>query len=275
MTEEFIQSRQNPRVKNLIKLQERAARKKLGLFVIEGLRELSRCVEKIGVDEIYFCPEFFKSDDHSKFIEKIRQQKEISLCRLSKGAFEKISNRQGCDGLIGVAKQWSCDLADVKLPTNKAPLVLVADSIEKSGNLGALIRTADSLGTHAVIVTNGVCDIFNPSVIRASQGAVFSSQIAVCSAQECSNWLKKNNIKAYGAHLKATKNLWDEDFTQPTAIVMGSEKDGLGADWDKLLDEKIIIPMGDGLSDSMNVNVAAAICLYEASRARTKPRGRV
>ncbi len=272
MTEEFIQSRQNPRVKNLIKLQERAARKKLGLFVVEGLRELSRCVEKIGVDEIYFCPEFFKSPEHAKFIETIREKKEIPLCRLSEGAFEKISNRQGCDGLIGVAQQWSCALDDVKLPPNEPPLVLVADSIEKSGNLGALIRTADSLGAHAVVVTNSVCDVFNPSVIRASQGAVFSAQVAVCSARECSDWLKKNNIKAYGAHLKATKNLWNEDFTQPTAIVMGSEKDGLGEDWNSLLDEKIIIPMSDGLSDSMNVNVAAAICLYEVNRTRAKAR---
>ncbi len=270
MTEEFIQSRQNPRVKNLIKLQERSARKKLGLFVAEGLRELSRCIEKIGAEEIYFCPEFFKSPEHSKFIENIRQQKQIPLCRLSEGAFEKISNRQGCDGLIGIAKQWDCSLANIKLPTEKAPLILIVDSIEKSGNLGALIRTADSLGADAVIVTNAVCDIFNPSVIRASQGGVFSSQIAVASVDECVSWLKEHNIKTFGAHLKATKNLWDADFSEPTAIVMGSEKDGLGDDWNNILDELVIIPMSDGLSDSMNVNVAAAICLYEVRRSRLK-----
>ncbi len=266
--EEFIQSRQNPRVKNLVKLQERSTRKKLGLFVVEGLRELSRCAEKIGVDEIYFCPEFFKSPEHAKFIESLREKKQTPLCRLSEGAFEKISNRQGCDGLIGIAKQWDCELQNIVLPQNQSPLIMVVDSIEKSGNLGALIRTADSLGAHATIITNSVCDIFNPSVIRASQGAVFSEQIAVCSAEECSRWLRDNNITAYGAHLKATKNLWDCDFTKPTAIVMGSEKDGLGQDWDSMLDEKIIIPMGSGLSDSMNVNVAAAICLYEVSRSR-------
>lgn len=269
MTEEFIQSRQNPRVKNLIKLQERSARKKFGLFVVEGLRELSRCVEKIGAEEIYFCPEFFKSCEHSAFIDEVRQKKEIPLCRLSEGAFEKISNRQGCDGLIGIAKQWDCSLTNIKLPQDKPSLILIVDSIEKSGNLGALIRTADSLGADAVIVTNAVCDIFNPSVIRSSQGGVFSSQIAVADVQECFLWLKKNNIKTFGAHLKATKNLWDADFSNSTAIVMGSEKDGLGDDWNNFLDEKIIIPMSTGLSDSMNVNVAAAICLYEVVRART------
>ncbi len=269
MAEEFIQSRQNPRVKNLIKLQERSVRKKLGLFVVEGLRELSRCVERIGVDEIYFCPEFFKSSEHSKFIDEIRSRKDIPLCRLSEGAFEKVSNRQGCDGLIGIAKQWDCSLDNINLPKDKSPLVLVVDSIEKSGNLGALIRTADSIGADAVIVTNSVCDIFNPSVIRSSQGGVFSSQIAVADVQTCFSWLKKNNIKTFGAHLKATKNLWNADFSVPTAIVMGSEKDGLGDDWNALLDEKIIIPMSGGVSDSMNVNVAAAICLYEVLRSRS------
>ena len=269
MTEEFIQSRQNPRVKTLMKLQERSARKKLGMFVVEGLRELTRCMEKIEVEEVYFCPEFFKTPEHSAFIENLREQKKTNLCRLSEGAFEKISNRQGCDGLLGLAHQWDCSLSNIVLPKDKAPVVLVVDSIEKSGNLGALVRTADSLDADAVIVTNAVCDIFNPSVIRSSQGAIFSAQVAQASVEECSQWLKKHNIKAYGAHLQATDVLWQANFTEPTAIVMGSEKDGLGQDWEEVLDKKIIIPMSQtGLSDSMNVNVAAAICLYEVLRQR-------
>lgn len=266
MTDDFIQSRQNPRVKTLIKLREHSARKKLGLFAVEGLRELSRCVEKFGAEEIYFCPEFFKSPRHAEFIESIRARRDIALCRLSPNAFDKISNRQGCDGLIGIAKQWDCSLANIALPKSEPPLVLIADGIEKSGNLGAIIRTADSLGAHAIIITSPVCDIFNPSVIRTSQGAVFSAQIALADAASCAQWLKQNGIRAFGAHLKATKNLWDADFRQPAAIVMGSEKDGLGAEWDDILDEKIIIPMSEGLSDSMNVSAAAAVCLYEALR---------
>lgn len=251
----------------LMKLQDRAARRKLGLFAVEGLRELSRCVEKIGVDEIYFCPEFFKSPDHIAFLDKVRAEKQIPLCRLSEGAFEKISNRQGCDGLVGVARQWDTSLENIELAQNRAPLVLVADSIEKSGNLGAIIRSADSLGADAVIVTNPVCDVFNPSVVRASQGAVFSIQIAQATPQQCADWLKTRSIKSYGAHLKAEKYIWNADLASAAAIVMGSEKDGLGSDWEALLDEKVIIPMSqNGLSDSMNVNVAAAVCLYEALR---------
>lgn len=272
MNEEFIQSRQNLRVKTLIKLREHSARKKLGLFAVEGLRELSRCAEKFGAEEIYFCPEFFKTPAHAEFIDKIRRGQKIPLCRLSESAFEKISNRQGCDGLIGIAKQWDCSLQKISLPDAQPPLILVMDAIEKSGNLGALIRTADSLGAHAAIITNPVCDIFNPSVIRASQGAVFSLQIAVADVEQCAAWLRQNNIRAFGAHLQAQKKLWDADLAQPAAIVMGSEKDGLNADWEKHLDEKIIIPMAGGLSDSMNVGIAAAVCLYEAARQRqTRP----
>jgi len=267
MGEEFIQSRQNPRVKALMKLQERSGRKKLGLFAVEGLRELSRCVETVGADEIYFCPEFFKSSEHSAFVDKIRAEGRMPLCRLSEGAFEKVSNREGCDGLLGVAKQWGCMLSDIELPEDAPSLVLVADAIEKPGNLGALMRSADSLGAHALVLTNPVSDIFNPAVVRASQGAVFSLQLASASVEDVSSWLKANKIKSFGAHLGAKKNLWDCDFKKSCAIVMGSEKDGLGSDWDSLLDEKMKIPMG-GISDSMNVNVAAAICLYDVLRQR-------
>ena len=114
--EEFIQSRQNPRVKSLMKLRDRAERRRLGLFAVEGLRELSRCVGLSDVEEIYYCPEFFKGRGHGEFVEKIAAEKKIPLCRLSPGAFEKVSNREGCDGLIGVARQWGCALSDVELP---------------------------------------------------------------------------------------------------------------------------------------------------------------
>ncbi len=268
MEEEFIQSRQNPRVKLLAKLRDRAGRKKLGLFVVEGLRELSRCAETVGVDEIYFCPEFFKSPNHSRFIEKIREDGNIPFCRLSEGAFEKVSNRDGCDGLIGIAKQWGCLLSDIDISKEKNPTILVADSIEKPGNLGALIRSADSLGAVAIILTNSVSDIFNPAVVRASQGAVFSAQMAICSPTEAKEWLNKHSIKTFGAHLGATDLLWNANMNQPLAIVVGSEKDGLGEEWNDLLDCKVKIPMS-GLSDSMNVNVAAALFLYEALRAKS------
>ena len=265
MSEEFIQSRQNPRIKALAKLQDRAGRRKLGLFAVEGLREISRCADLCGLDEIYYCPEFFKTQAHFNFIESAREEGKIPLCRLSEGAFEKVSNREGCDGLIGVAKQWGCSLEDICFQEGKTPVVLVADAIEKPGNLGALMRSADSCGAAAIILTNPVSDIFNPAVVRASQGALFSIQIAVSSPKELADWLKTRGFTIIGAHLKAKKFLWQADFKRPTAIIVGSEKDGLGQDWNNLLDETVKIPM-NGISDSMNVNVAAALFLYEAMR---------
>lgn len=263
--EEFIQSRQNPRVKSLMKLRDRAERKKLGLFAVEGLRELGRCVELSDVEEIYYCPEFFKSPKHEDFVRKIDAAKKIPLCRLSEGAFEKVSNREGCDGLIGVAKQWGCKLSDIELPTDRPPTILIADAIEKPGNLGAIARTADSEKADALILTNSVSDIFNPAAVRASQGALFSVQIATATPAETADWLKAHKIRSIGAHLGAKKMLWDADMKNSCAIVMGSESDGLGTDWESLLDEKVKVPMS-GISDSLNVNVAAAIFLYEAIR---------
>lgn len=276
--EEFLSSRQNPRVKTLLKLRERSGRRKLGLFLVEGLREASRCASLIGLEEIYYCPEFFKSAAHLEFIEKIKasenlgnaehseEGKKISVCRLSESAFEKVSKREGCDGILGVARQWGCMLEDLQL--SKTPLVLIADAIEKPGNLGALIRSADSLGADALVLTNPVSDLFSPEVIRASQGALFSLQIASASVNETHAWLKKHFLSIYGAHLGAEKSLWETDLKKASAIVVGSEKSGLSADWEKLLDEKIKIPMS-GISDSMNVNIAASLCLYEALRQRT------
>jgi len=263
--EEFIQSRQNPRVKSLMKLRDRAERRRLGLFAVEGLRELSRCVELSDVEEIYYCPEFFKGRGHAEFVEKVAAGKKIPLCRLSSGAFEKVSNREGCDGLIGVARQWGCSISDIALPSDRPATVLVADAIEKPGNLGALVRTADSEGADALVLTNLVCDIFNPAAVRASQGALFSVQIASASAEDAARWLKSNGIKPVGAHLGAEKSLWEADLSGPVAIVVGSESDGLGADWEAELAEKVKIPMG-GISDSLNVNVAASIFLYESLR---------
>ena len=267
MNEEFIQSRQNPRVKSLLKLRDRSGRRNLGRFMVEGLREVQRCMEGVGIEELYFCPEFFKSPSHADFVEAVRSGKKVELCRLSRGAFEKISNREGCDGVLGVAKQWDCSLSKIAVPRDRPACVVVADAIEKPGNLGALLRSADSSGADALILTNQVCDIFNPSTVRASQGALFSIPIAVAAPKECSEWLKSKGIKAVGAHLAAEKNIWDADFKRSSALVLGSEKSGLGKDWEILLDEKVKIPM-HGLSDSMNVGTAAAVFLYEIARQR-------
>ncbi len=269
MAENFIQSRANPRVKTLIKLKDRSGRKKLGLFLVEGLRELSRCAERnLDLEEVYFCPAFYKSGRHAEFVEKLRSGGKIPLCELAESVFEKVSNREGCDGLLGVCRQWATPLSDITL-NSADPVVLVADAIEKPGNLGALIRTADSLGAEALILTNLVSDIFNPAVVRASQGALFSLPIAVSTPDEAARWLKARGIKIYAAHLAATKTLQECPFEGGTAVLVGSESSGLGEDWSALVDERLIIPMS-GISDSLNVNVAAALFVYAARAAKLR-----
>ena len=260
--EEFIQSRQNPRIKALSRLQERSGRRKFNKFAIEGLRELERALEaSVAVEELYYCPELFKSAAHSAFIEA--QKGRIPMCRLSEQAFERISNREGCDGLLGVAEQWKTSLSEIRLPEGRAPLVLVADAIEKPGNLGALLRSADACGTDAVILSNPVSDIFNPSVIRASQGAVFSVRIAEAEPSEIFAWLKANGIASYAAALTAADFPWKYDLSRPSAVFVGSEKDGLPEDVVLKCDSAIKLPML-GRADSLNVNIAASVILYQA-----------
>lgn len=268
LMEEFIQSRQNPRIKSLSRLQDRAGRRKFDKFAIEGLRELSRALlAKVEVDEIYFCPELFKSDEHPQFIDSVRGK--INLCRLSESAFEKISNREGCDGLIGICKQWKASLSEIVLPTDKPALILVADAIEKPGNLGAILRTADAAGASAILLSNSVTDIFNPSVIRASQGAVFSLKIVEDSPENIFAWLKERNIASYAAALGASEYVWQCDFKKSSAIVMGCEKDGLPENILKLCDRIVKLPML-GQADSLNVNVAATLIMFEFVRQNFK-----
>ena len=145
----------------------------------------------------------------------------------------------------------------------------MAESVEKPGNLGALLRTADSAGCDALIICDPVTDVFNPNVVRSSQGAVFSVPVAVCSSTEAAAWLRTNKIKTLATTPAATKTFWDVDAKTPTALLLGSEKDGLSEFWLKSADEKISIPQA-GLSDSLNVSMAAAIVLFEAVRQRRK-----
>jgi TrmH family RNA methyltransferase len=168
---------------------------------------------------------------------------------------------------LGVAKTWDCSLGQLKL--SAAPLLLVAESVEKPGNLGALLRTADSAGCDALLICDPVTDVFNPNVVRSSQGAVFSVPVAVCSSTEAAAWLRSNKIKTLATTPAATKTFWDVDAKNPTALLLGSEKDGLSEFWLKGADEKISIPQA-GLSDSLNVSMAAAIVLFEAVRQRRK-----
>jgi TrmH family RNA methyltransferase len=236
------------------------------MFLVEGYRELSRAMDNdIPMDGIFFCEKFFKDLAPWDLIQRT-ESKNIQICQVSDEVFEKISCRENCDGILGLAKFWHLDFPHVKLSNNA--LILVAESIEKAGNLGALMRSAESAGTDVLILCNPVTDIFNPNVIRASQGAVFSLPTVVTGNEETLEFLGANAVQIFATTPSAKNIYFHENFTSPTAIVVGSEHGGLSDFWlknDRVM--PIALPQ-KGMSDSLNVNDAAAIVLYEAVRQR-------
>ena len=265
MIPEFIQSRQNPRVQNLARLHERAGRETQGRFLVEGLRELERALSRPGtIEEVYFCPDHFRGDEANVILDRAAAIG-ITVCHLAAHAFEKISLREGPDGLIGVAKAWKLTLEELPLPAN--PLLLLLERIEKPGNLGALLRSADAAGAHGVIVCDPVTDLFNPNVVRNSQGSLFSLPIVVAESAAALAFLRQRKIAVVATTPDTDHDYWEMNLCGPVALALGSEKDGLTKFWLDAADHRARIPMA-GLADSLNVSAAAAIALYEAVRQR-------
>lgn len=265
---ERITSRQNERVKTLVKLKDRKGREDEGCFVIEGFREISHALHNhIPFQELWVCPKYFRSDEFNALVQSITPHVKTTI-EVPEEVFEKISHREGPDGLIVVAKEQQTQLSNLKLPQN--PLILLVEAVEKPGNLGALIRSAEASGVNALIVTDPVTDIHNPQVIRSSQGLVFGLPIVVCNNQDALDFLTQHNIPVYATSPKATTHYWDVNLSTAATIAVGSEKDGLSDFW---LNNKsvinITIPM-PGHADSLNVNSAATIVLFEAVRQRFK-----
>ena len=267
MEDAYIQSRQNDQVKNLVKLRERKHRERQERFLVEGLRELGHALGAgFEIEIIYFCPELFPSEAHSTFIDQIRREGSLQLVRMSEDAFSKAAYREGPDGLIGIGKQQGHSLYELDLP--EAPLLLVLEGIEKPGNLGAILRSADGAGADAVILVDCVLDLYNPNAIRSSQGLVFALPIVSVERERLAQWLDERGIQT-AATTPDTESLhWDVDYTKPTALFFGSESDGLSDYWLNKADARIRIPMA-GRADSLNVAAAAAVCLYEAKRQRS------
>jgi TrmH family RNA methyltransferase len=262
---EHIQSRQNPRVQNLAKLNDRAHRVAQGRFLVEGHREIERALARAGtIEEIYFCPEHFRPGQGEALLEKAAMAG-VPLCRLAPSAFEKASLREGPDGLLGVAKAWRLGLGDLVL--SAAPLVLVVERVEKPGNLGALLRSADAAGADAVLVCDAATDLFNPRVVRNSQGTLFSLPVAVAEPAEALAFLRANKLTVVATTPETEKAYWDTDLGGPAAVIVGGEKDGLTKFWLDAADQRVRIPMR-GRADSLNVAAAAALVLYEACRQR-------
>lgn len=260
---ERITSLQNPRVKQLVKLRERRERDDAGLFLIEGYREVRRALEK-GVQprEFYYAPEWFLGENEPALIEQARQAG-AQLFELSKEAFAKVAYRERPDGLLAVGTQWKHALADLKL--GAPPFLLVVESIEKPGNLGTILRSADAAGCDAVIVCDPVTDIFNPNVVRASTGVLFSVPIVVTDSLAVHTWLKEKDIRIVATTPDTPDIYTKADLRGPLAIVMGSEQYGLSEFWLKGSHQLVRIPMA-GQADSLNVAMATIITLFEAVR---------
>lgn len=262
---EKITSLQNPRVKQLVKLRDRRDRDDAGLFLVEGYREVRRALEKnIRLTELYFCPEWFLGENEPALIDQAKQAG-AQLFELSKEAFAKCAYRDRPDGLLAVAPQWKHALSDLKLGLH--PFLLVVESIEKPGNLGTILRSADAAGCDAVIVCDPVTDIFNPNVVRASTGVLFSVPVVVADSASVHAFLVEKGIQIV-ATTPDTPNLYTKvNLRGPLAIVMGSEQYGLSDFWLKESNLLVRIPMA-GQADSLNVAMATIITLFEAVRQR-------
>jgi RNA methyltransferase, TrmH family len=263
---EKITSLQNPRVKQLVRLRDRRPRDEAGVFLVEGYREIRRALEKqVALTELYFSPDWFLGENEPSLIEQARAAGAL-VYELSKDAFSKVAYRERPDGLLAVAPQWKRALSD--LPLKPAPFLLVVEAIEKPGNLGTILRSADAAGVDAVIVCDPVTDIFNPNVVRSSTGVLFSVPVVVTESEPVRAWLKEQRIRAVATTPAATALYTNTDLRGPLAIVMGSEQYGLSDYWLKESDAQVRIPMA-GQADSLNVAMATIITLFEAVRQRS------
>ncbi|MCI0616299.1 RNA methyltransferase, partial [bacterium] len=241
---ETITSTHNPKIKSLLSLEKPRERRKQCLFVIEGKKEIGLALEagyKIG--NTFYCEAIISKNELGNLAE------DKLVIPVSKEVFDKIAVRENSGGVIAVAEMKTHRLEDLRLSKN--PLVLVIESVEKPGNLGAILRTAEAAGVDAVISCDAQTDFYNPNVIRSSVGCVFTQPIATASTSETIDWLKKNNIKIFCAYLGSSEPYFKIDFKQPSSIVMGTESTGLTKEWIKASDANIIIPMF-GKIDSMN-----------------------
>ncbi len=293
MGREVITSAQNPKIKELLALQEKSRlRREKGLFVVEGRRELEHCLRAgFRVRTVFICPDILSdhsgADDDTLLrslasldptvfdgspasVPRVARPSEgviagAAVIEVSRAVYEKVAYREGTEGVIAEVYAKERRLEDLQL--SEKPLVVVLESVEKPGNLGAVLRSADAAGADAVIVCDPATDLYNPNLIRSSIGSVFTRQIAVCSSEEAIGWLKAHGIRIYTAQLQDSEWYYDTDMTGGTAIVMGTESTGLTDIWRKAADAHIRIPML-GQLDSLNVSVSAAILLFEAVRQR-------
>lgn len=265
-----ITSTDNPRIKQLVHLREKRTRDATGLFLIEGFRELSRAFAgNVTIQELFICPELFLGENERGLIASL-QKKGTKVIRTTEKVFHKISYRDRPDGLIAVAVQMRFTLTTIEkvLQGKNAPLLVIAEAVEKPGNLGTILRSADGAGADGVIIVDRCTDIYNPNVVRASVGTLFTVPVVESSSDAVIPWLRERRIAIAAATPSGSTVYYEADFTKPVAIAFGTEQLGLTRQWMAAATLQVVIPM-HGVADSLNVAQASTILLYEAARQRS------
>ena len=263
-----ITSAQNPKIKEITALIEKSKeRRSQKLFIVEGIREVTACINNGYTIRSVFYNNAIITPEQIEVLFPAKEQ--IPQCfSLGSNAYAKIAYRENTEGIVAVVEEKKLQLHEIKFGKKwEHPLVLIMESVEKPGNLGALLRTADACGIDAVLVCNPLTDLYNPNLIRSSLGGIFTNQVVACSNQEALEWLQHHNINIFTAQLQDSQWYYNTDMVSPTAIVMGTESTGLTDFWRNVSNAKIKIPMLGEL-DSLNVSVSAAVLCYEAVRQR-------
>ena len=258
----LLESVHNPKIKGVLNLLEKPKeRRDSALFVVEGARELSMALAAGYLTQaLYYLPQILPHP-HQQF----KLPPELTCQPVAPNVYKKIAYRESTEGVIAVMFRKELGLSTLKLPHR--PLVLVIEAVEKPGNIGAMLRTADAAQVDAVLVCDPQCDLYNPNLIRASLGAVFGLPVVACSSAEAVAWLQQQDIHIYAATLQDSLSCYGQDYRQGCAFILGSEASGLSPLWQESARACIRIPMR-GSMDSLNVSVSAAILLFEAVRQR-------
>jgi len=272
-----ITSPNNPKVKHAVRLRERRQRERDGLMLIEGHDELSLALASgLRPQTIFVCPSLIRNTQHREAslwdatLLKQAQASGAELLEVAKAVFEKMAYRENPDGWLAIAPAPRRRLADLTL--SAAPLLVVAEAVEKPGNLGAILRSADAAGVDGVIVCDPATDVYNPNVVRASRGALFTVPVAEAAGAEALTWLRERGIKIVAATPQAAVNYTESDLRGPVALAVGTEDKGLSNLWLEKADLAVRIPMR-GKVNSLNVATATALLLYEAARQRSVTSG--
>jgi RNA methyltransferase, TrmH family len=265
-----ITSLQNPHVKDAAKLRDRRHREKQRRILIDGAREIQRAIAAgVQMTEVFVCQACCRSDA-ARQVQASLPACGAAIYSVTEPVFEKLAYGDRSEGVIGVADMPEATLNRVNLPAN--PLVVVLESVEKPGNVGAVLRSADAAGVSALVLADARTDLYNPNAIRASLGTIFSVAVASATTQETVDWLRQQGLTIYAARVEGALLYSDADYRGPTAIVLGSEAHGLSASWSRDDATGIHLPM-HGAADSLNVSATAAVLVYEALRQRYRASG--